>query len=648
MTQLTTSRGAAVLPDGGVRFSVWAPAQRRLAVRVHDEAGARDIPMERDAFGTFEVVVPDAGAGLLYEYVTELGAARPDPASRSQPRGVHGPSCVVDPRAFRWTDGGWRGLEMADLAIYELHVGTFSAEGTFDAVILALAGLRDLGITAIEVMPVAEFPGTRNWGYDGVHPYAPQSSYGGAEGLRRLVDAAHREGLAVLLDVVYNHVGPEGNYLGEYGPYFTDRYRTPWGRALNFDDAGSDEVRRWAVENATHWIEEHHMDGLRLDAVHAIYDASPVHILREIAESVHAAGARSGRRTLAIAESDLNDARLVRPPDVGGYGLDGQWSDDYHHAVHVALTGERSGYYADYSGAREVGKALADRFVYDGRYSPHRGRRHGAPCRDVPADRFVVCLQNHDQVGNRATGDRLTALVAPAQARLAAALLLLSPYVPLLFMGQEYGEPNPFQYFVSHGDESLAEAVREGRRREFASFAWEGEVPDPTAEDTFHRSRIEHARAASSPHRELRALHRDLLWMRRREPALRPGCAEVAVHGGDEEGWIVMELRPVGAGAPPRGHDATGRASMSHLDDASRREATRGEPRALAAIFNLCGEHRLVPLPPGSWRHEWSSEHPAYGGGARADETDARGAAAPAMVPVAPWAAELYSSEAST
>jgi maltooligosyltrehalose trehalohydrolase len=598
-------RGATVLPDGGVRFSIWAPNQDALALRI---AGADDVPMARADGGLFEVTVPGAAPGTRYQVVLANGAARPDPLSRSQPDGVHGASEVVDPRAHRWRDGAWRGVEMADLVIYELHVGTFTPEGTFDAIVPRLGELRELGVTAIEIMPVAEFPGARNWGYDGVHLYAVQSSYGGPEGLRRLVDAAHAAGIAVVLDVVYNHVGPEGNYLAEFGPYFTDRYRTPWGVAVNYDGAGSDEVRRFVVDNAVHWIEEYHVDALRLDAVHAIFDGSPTHILQEIAEAVHAAGERLGRRTLVIAESDLNDPRLVRDRDACGYGLDGQWSDDFHHAVHVALTGERSGYYMDYHGVEAVARAIRDRFVYAGDYSPHRGRRHGAPCHDVPGDRFVICLQNHDQVGNRATGDRLATQLSPAQARLAAALLLLSPYVPLLFMGQEYGEDNPFQYFVSHGDEQLVLAVREGRRSEFAAFAWEGEVPDPAAEATFARSRVEPGKAAAGAHRALRALYGDLLRLRREQPALRPGVARMEVTCDEGAEWVALRL------SPPRG----GR---------------------LLALFNLSGGARTLPLPDAGWRGALATEDAEYGGSGdifrRGDGT----------VTIAAHAAELYVRE---
>ncbi|HEY0994982.1 MAG TPA: malto-oligosyltrehalose trehalohydrolase, partial [Gemmatimonadaceae bacterium] len=454
----TTSHGAQLLPGGGVRFSVWAPFAERVAVRVRaaGHGPVRLHALERGERGDWSGEVAEAGAGDDYWFVLaregEAPRDLPDPRSRWQPEGVHGPSRIVAPGDWRWTDEGWRGVAMPELVIYELHVGTFTREGTFDAAIRELPALRELGVTAIELMPVAEFPGARNWGYDGVHLYATQSSYGGPDGLRRLVDAAHRTGLAVILDVVYNHLGPEGNYLDAFGPYFTGAYRTPWGRALNYDGPDSDEVRGWVLDNARQWIRDYHVDGLRLDAVHGIFDHGAVHLLEEIAAAVHAEGDAAGRRAVCIAESDLNDPRVVRATAEGGYALDAQWADDFHHAVHALLTGERSGYYADFGEAGQVAAALREPFVYAGQYSPHRRRRHGAPSTGIPRDRFVVAIQNHDQVGNRATGDRLAGLVEPARYRLAASLLLLSPYVPLIFMGEEYGETNPFQYFVHHSD----------------------------------------------------------------------------------------------------------------------------------------------------------------------------------------------------
>lgn len=580
-------RGAVPLTDGSTRFSVWAPKARLVEVVITRDGTAESHPLAPGSDGVHRGTVRRVPAGSDYSYRLDGGPDRPDPVSRWRPRGVHGPTRVVDPAAFQWTDGAWRGLETADLAIYELHVGTFTLGGTFDGAIERLPALRELGVTALEIMPVAEFPGGRNWGYDGVSLYAAQSTYGGPNGLKRLVDAAHRAGLAVLLDVVYNHLGPEGNYLGEFGPYFSDRYRTAWGVGFNLDGPDSDEVRRYLVDNAVYWVTEYHLDGLRLDAADRIVDLSPAHVVEEIGEAVHAQGEALGRRTLVIAEIDANDPRWVRGRDVGGYGLDAHWSDDFHHAVHVALTGERSGYYADFVDPGAVAKALGERYVNDGRYSPHRRRSHGRPAVDVPADRFVVCVQNHDQTGNRARGERLAALVSPEALRLAAAILLLSPYVPLLFMGEEHGETNPFLYFVSHGDPALVEAVREGRRREFESFGWAGDVPDPQAEDTFEASRPRWEQAESPGGARLRALYRDLLRLRRSEAALRPGAAEVRVRRDDAAGWAAVRYEREG--------------------------------EVLEGIFNLSSEARIVPLDQARrWSLVLSSDSPGYGGAGEA------------------------------
>jgi maltooligosyltrehalose trehalohydrolase len=579
------SRGATVSTDGTAHFAVWAPAARAVSVVVLGSGRRREVALTPAGDGVFEGAVPDVPPASDYWYRLDGGPDRPDPVSRHRPAGVHGPSRVVDPQAFRWSDAAWTGFEVADLVLYELHVGTFTDVGAFDGVIDELPRLKALGVTAIELMPVAEFPGSRNWGYDGVSLYAPQSTYGGPECLRRLVDAAHAHGLAVVLDVVYNHLGPEGNYLGDFGPYFTDRYRSPWGPAINYDGPDSDEVRRYAIDNALYWVTEFHLDGLRLDAVHAIYDVGARHLLAEMADAVHAQATALGRRAIVIAESDLNDPRLVRPPARGGYDLDAQWSDDLHHAVHAALTGEHDGYYIDFDGAADIAKALRDRFVYDGRCSRHRRRRHGAPACDVPADRVVVFAQNHDQIGNRARGERLSVLVPPPALRVAAALVLLSPYVPMLFMGEEYGEMNPFLYFVSHGDQALVDAVRAGRQREFAEFAWQGDVPDPQAEETFVRSRLDRSRIGTSPHAELLALHRDLIALRRNEQLLRPGTAAVSVEADPSAPWVTLVYRA--GDAPP-----------------------------LAVAYNLGTHGTDVPLD-GRWTPFLSTDDRCYGGKGR-------------------------------
>jgi maltooligosyltrehalose trehalohydrolase len=466
----------AALNASGCDFRVWAPARQELILRLN----GRDLPMRRE--GEYFTCSAAARAGDRYQYVAD-GLVVPDPVSRFLPEGVHGRTEIVDPNAFAWTDARWGGIPLKDYIIYELHVGTFTTEGTFDAAIEKLAYLKRLGITVVEVMPVAAFPGARNWGYDGVSPYAVQESYGGPAAFKRFVDAAHRERLAVILDVVYNHLGNEGNYLRLFGPYFTDRHKTPWSEAINYAERG---VREYVVQNALFWIREYHLDGLRLDAVQTIFDDSPKHILQEIAENVHVLARELGREVCVIAESDENDAKLVRE-----YKLDGFWSDDFHHAIHALLTGERDGYYQDFGALEQIVVALNDGYVFQGEHFKFWDAPRGTLARDVPIPANIICTQNHDQVGNRAKGERLTQLVASAAARkAAAALLLLAPHTPLLFMGQEYDEYRPFQFFTSYGDPHLKEAVRNGRREEFKDFDFSA-VPDPEDEETFLRSKLD-------------------------------------------------------------------------------------------------------------------------------------------------------------
>jgi len=510
--------GAHYLGDHQCAFTLWAPLLNQVDVHLVAPED-RLIPMTRDQAGYWHATVTNIEPGALYCYRWDGETDRPDPASHHQPQGVHGPSRVVD-HAFAWTDAAWQPPPLQQWVMYELHVGTFTAEGTFDAVIPRLPELRELGVNALELLPVAQFPGGRNWGYDGVYPYATQDSYGGVEGLKRLVDACHREGLAVIMDVVYNHLGPEGNYLWGLGTYFTNHYRTPWGDAVNYDGPHSPGVREYVVENARYWFETCHCDALRLDAVHAIYDFGARHILAELAEAAAACRQRLGRPLYLIAESDLNDPRIVRPPAAGGYGLDGQWSDDFHHALHTVLTGERHGYYEDFGALEQLAQAYRRPFVYAWDYSPHRQRFHGDDPSDCPAWRFVVCSQNHDQVGNRALGDRFSGLLPFPALKLAAAAVLLSPYLPLLFMGEEYGEPRPFQYFISHSDSALIEGVREGRKKEFAAFHAEGEAPDPQSETTFQDSKLQWELSKTGQNGRLRAFYRELLRLRRELPAL--------------------------------------------------------------------------------------------------------------------------------
>jgi len=475
--------------------------------------------MNRGASGYYQALVEGVEPGGRYLYQLDGAALRPDPASRFQPEGVHGPSQIVC-ADFSWDDTSWFGLPLNRYVFYELHVGTYSREGNFDAIVPRLAELKSLGVTAIELMPVAQFSGNRNWGYDGVFPFAVQNSYGGPAALKALVRACHQQGIAVVLDVVYNHLGPEGNYLGEFGPYFTDRYRTPWGMALNFDGPDSDEVRRFFVENALYWVTDFHIDALRLDAIHAIVDHSAQPFLQELTAAVHQRAAELNRHICVIAESDLNDVRVIQPCHSGGYGFDAQWNDNFHHALHTLLTGEREGYYQDFGQLRHLAKAYAEGFVYSGEHSSFRRRRHGSSSRTIPAERFVVCAQNHDQIGNRMLGDRLSTLICFEALKLAAGVVVLSPYLPLLFMGEEYGESAPFLYFTSHSDAALAEAVRRGRREEFSGFAWQGEVPDPQDEVTFLRSKINYELKDTAGHRTLLDFYRELIRLRGTNPAL--------------------------------------------------------------------------------------------------------------------------------
>ncbi len=591
-------------------FRVWAPRAETVDVKLiaPDE---RVIPMTRDEWGYFEAEVDGAAPGALYKYRLNGDTERPDPASRCQPQGVHGPSQVVDP-AFDWREE-WPGLPLQDYILYELHVGTFTPDGTFDAIIPRLPYLRELGVTAIEIMPVAQFPGARNWGYDGVYPFAVQASYGGGEGLKRLVQACHQHGLAVVLDVVYNHLGPDGAYLSEYGPYFTDAYQTPWGSAVNFDGPHSDHVRAFFIENALYFLSEFHIDALRLDAVHAMLDFSTTPFLEELAQTVEARGAELGRQTYLIAESDLNNPRLVRPPEQGGYGLDAQWVDDFHHILHTVLTGEAAGYYEDFGRFEQLAQAWRQGYVYAGQYSPFRRRRHGAATTGVPAWRFVVYSQNHDQVGNRCEGDRLSRLVPFPALKLAAATVLLSPFIPLLFMGEEYGETAPFQYFVSHEDPALAEAVRTGRAAEFGAFTAGGEVPDPQAEATFERSRVNPDLRHEGRHRALWNFYRELIRLRRAQPAL----ANLSQH---DQAVVTREAE---------------RVLFVHRWAA-------GDEVCLVLSFSDAEQTVTLPFPSGRWRKRLDAADEAWGGPGSPTESVIE-SKSEAQVALAPWACVVYS-----
>ncbi|MEW6001868.1 MAG: malto-oligosyltrehalose trehalohydrolase [Nitrospirota bacterium] len=509
------SIGANYIGNGTCEFVVWAPFCRSMEVKLLS-VEEKIIPMEKDDRGYWSTIADNIFPGTLYLYRLENKDEYPDPASRFQSEGVHKASQVIDPNEFKWGDDGWKGRLLKDFIIYELHVGTFTKEGTFESIIPYLSYLKELGVTAIEIMPVAQFPGSRNWGYDAVYPFAPQNSYGGHQGLKTLINTCHGEGFAVILDVVYNHLGPEGNYLRNFGPYFTDRYRTPWGEAINFDGPYSDEVRQFFIENAVYWITEYHVDALRIDAIHGIFDFSARHFLQDLGEAVHKQAEFLGRNVCVIPESDLNDVRVINPIEIGGYGLDAQWNDDFHHSLHTLLTGESNGYYEDFGGMGHLEKAYREGFVYSGQYSKYRKRRHGSSSRNRPAQQIVVFSQNHDQVGNRMFGDRLSQTQPFDKLKLAAGVVLLSPYIPLLFMGEEYGETAPFQYFISHSDEILIEAVRKGRKEEFSSFYWRGEIPDPQAENTFLKSKINIELHEQGKHKILFEFYEELIKLRKK------------------------------------------------------------------------------------------------------------------------------------
>ncbi len=519
-------------------FRVWAPLASRLDVRID----SKSYPMKAVGEGCWEAWVEAAHPGVDYVFSVDGGEPVPDPRSCWQPLGVHGPSRLLD-SAFPWTDLQWNPPPLASSVIYELHIGTFTPAGTFRAAIDKLDHLTDLGVTHVELMPVAEFPGRWGWGYDTVDLFAPNHNYGTPDDLKRLVNACHQRGLAVLLDVVYNHFGPDGNYLGQFGPYTNDRYHTPWGKSVNLDGPQSDAVRSFFLANAVMWLRDYHFDGLRVDAVHALIDNGAYHFLEQLADRVKTLEAELGRHLALIAESDLNDPRIVRPREIGGYGLDAQWADDFHHALHTVLTGERSGYYSDFGSERQLAKALRQGFVYDGCFSLYRRRRHGRPPVGVPAHRFVACVQNHDQIGNRARGERINQLVSPAKVKIAVALLMTSPFVPLIFQGEEWAASTPFLYFTQHDDPQLGRAVSEGRRSEFSAFGWAPvEVPDPQDPATFERSRLNWQELEQEGHAEMLAWYRSLIRLRRSTPDLGTGNFQsMEVQFSDREGWLHMK-----------------------------------------------------------------------------------------------------------
>ena len=600
--------GARYLGAGRCEFLVWAPSAKRVVLRL-TAPEEKLVPMTADGAGYHWAVVADARPGAEYFYLLD-GLERPDPASRAQPRGVHGPSAVTDP-AYKWKDGHWKGLPQESFVIYELHTGTFSPGGDFSGIIPRLDALKDLGVTVVGLMPVAQFPGARNWGYDGVYPFAVQDSYGGARELKRLVEACHLRGLAVMLDVVYNHLGPEGNYLRDFGPYFTSGYKTPWGQALNFDGPGSDEVRRFFIESAVRWVDEFHIDALRLDAVHAIRDFSARPFAEELTAAVHGLGRARGRRVQVIAESSLNDSQVIRPQEAGGWGCDAQYCKDFHDALHTALTGERAGKYRDFSGLRDLARSYRDAFVYTGQYSVCRGRRHGRSAAGRPAAQFLVFAQDHDEAGNRPRGERLSSLADFEALKLAAGAVALSPFLPLLFMGEEYGEEAPFLYFTDFADKALAEAVRLGRRRAFDSGAQKGEVPDPNSKAAFLRSRLNQALRGKGKHAVLQGFYRRLYALRREQPALASLDREnLDVELNEEAGLMTV-----------------------------RRRAGGEEVFFILNFSKKAGRIRLE-LPGGSWTRLLDSAQPQWGGpGSPAAERLAGG---PVELSLAPRCVVLY------
>jgi maltooligosyltrehalose trehalohydrolase len=523
------------------RYRVWAPSASDVQLEINDQ----QVPLQPADGGWWISNIP-AEAGDRYAYRLDGTGPFPDPRSASQPSGVHGPSTWIA-HEFPWTDQTWQPPPLSSGVLYEIHIGTFTDEGTFAAAIGRLNHLVELGVTHVELMPVVEWSGNRGWGYDGVDFFAPHRAYGGPTGLKQFVDACHAHRLAVILDVVYNHAGPCGNYLSRFGPYFTNRYQTPWGQAVNLDDAGSDEVRRFFADSAAMWFREYHVDGLRLDAVHALIDSSSTHFMRQLASETAALEAELGRHLCLIAESDLNDPRVVEPLESGGFGMDAQWSDDFHHAVHAVITGERAGYYEDFGRFSDIADALQQAFVYSGRYSRHRGRVHGRAPAGISGGRFVVSIQNHDQIGNRARGERLGHLVSPERVKIAAALLFMSPFVPMLFQGEEWGASSPFLYFTSHEDQWLGDAVRDGRRREFAAFGWAPEaIPDPQDESTWRRSQLCWDELSQPAHDDMLGWYRALIALRRDIPSLRDGNYRACGVDFDEASqWLTLRRRDV-------------------------------------------------------------------------------------------------------
>lgn len=529
--------GAEYLKNERTEFTTWSPEADSIEVIFKEDI--EPLSLHKSSRGYWEGVSEKAKPGTLYKFRINNKDEFPDPASRSQPKGVHSWSEVVSDQ-FSWSDQDWKGLDLERMIIYELHVGTFTPEGTFEAIIDKLDHLEDLGVNTIEIMPISQFPGGRNWGYDGVYPFAAQDTYGGIEGLKKLIDQCHRRGFAVLLDVVYNHLGPEGNYLSQFGPYFTEKYHTPWGSALNYDDEYSDQVRNHFLQNALMWLRDFHFDGLRLDAIHEIIDRGAKHFLKELSEKVDALEEETGRKYVLIAESDLNDTRVIDRYDKGGYGLEGQWVDDFHHSLHTVLTSEDAGYYKDYGTLELLAKTYRQAFVYDGIYSDFRKKTVGNSPKGLKRSHFVVALQNHDQVGNRLLGERISSLISFEKNKLAAGFFLTAPFVPMFFMGEEFGETRPFQYFISHGDKGLVKAVQEGRKKEFEYFFHEkgGKFPDPQSEETFNRSKLDWNFRKDDQKKTIYNLYKELLRLKKKGAFDAYKTSEVRTETDQEKGIL--------------------------------------------------------------------------------------------------------------
>ena len=575
--------GASILEriHSKVEFSVYAERQPGVSLLLDLEGLSEEIPMERTGRSLYRTVVEGRGLELRYKYLLKGpgGEAFPDPYSHYQPEGVHGFSQVVDHDAYSWGDRNWPGIEWKKALIYELHLGTFTAGGTFLSAVEKLDYLLELGINTVELMPLTETPGRWNWGYDGVNLFSVNHKYGTPDELKYLIDCCHQKGLAVLLDIVYNHFGPEGNYLGKFGPYFTEKYKTPWGAAVNYDDSGCKTARQMVLDSVYHWIERYHFDGLRLDAVHAIKDHSRPHILEEIATTARALEKKLGRSVVIIAESDANDVRLIKTAREGGYGLHAQWMDDFHHTVHTVLTGEDKGYYQDYGKIEDLEKVYLN-YLYTGEYSHFWKKQRGSDAAEVPGSRFVVAIQTHDQVGNRAQGERLSHLVKFPYLKAAAGLLFTAPYIPMLFMGEEYAEENPFLFFTDYQDPELKKAVVEGRREEFAAFGW-GDIPNPEEDSTFFTSRLT-PRERWRPHQEqIFNYYRDLIYLRREHPVLKVPDKTGTTVKVDPESRLVKITR-------------------------------RGHGRMVTALANLGRTTLTVPHLPGT--EIFNSENQRYGG----------------------------------